>query len=60
MSIPWCSGAERNLGHCFGNQGGDRSAAAETEGENTACDLVIQHPALTDELCVTLELRLNI
>lgn len=25
-SIPWCSGAERNLGHCFGNQGGGRSA----------------------------------
>lgn len=26
MSIPWCSGAERNLGHCFGNQGGGRCA----------------------------------
>lgn len=26
MNIPWCSGVERNLGHCFGNQGGGRCA----------------------------------
>lgn len=31
-SIPWCSGAERNLGRCFGNQGGGRSADGKTEG----------------------------
>ena len=29
-SIPWCSGAAWNLGRCFGNQGGSRSADGET------------------------------
>lgn len=31
-SIPWCSGTEWNLGRCFGNQGGGRSADGKTEG----------------------------
>lgn len=31
-SIPWCSGAERNLGRCFGSQGAGRSAAGQEEG----------------------------
>lgn len=29
-SIPWCFGAEWNLGRCFGNQGGCRSAGSLT------------------------------
>lgn len=33
MSIPWCSGVEWNLGHCFGNQGGSQSAEREREVE---------------------------
>lgn len=31
--IPWCSGAEWNLGRCFGNQGGSRSASRNRNRE---------------------------
>lgn len=52
-SIPWRSGTERNLGHCFGNQGGGRSAEGETEGE-------VERKHIVFAQCVTLELQLNI
>lgn len=31
MSIPWCSGAEMTLGHCFGNPGGGQNAEGKVE-----------------------------
>lgn len=33
MSILWCFGTERNLGHCFGNQGGGQCAKRQGEME---------------------------